>query len=779
MTQLRYSYTHLPVTSEIPKGDAPTRYGKLRKVLIDTLGTDFTSQDDLPDSDRLTRHRGVLRELRSQLKLPISENQMEIMSLMYVSLSYANRFEGTAGMHTNHGETPVKHSMHAALDLYRDMAKTLQPEGAQAFEALSNKTLYSRGITSLLMHDADEVFGEPTTVHSRAQSGQDEQDPNAGIKVLHYALQIAAAAAERKKAGDKNAYADLFKQYQAIRDMADVKKVGYVNILRYMKAHPAPEISDASQADVNILMYHYALAEGVEKPFYALLDLPVDDSQSEDRAFARNLIKLYDRSEGSAHYNRFIEGHTSERARVNYPRYAIEASRADNTPDRMAKRFLNAQALPMDSKMMMANLAYTESKIVDVLQSAHTDAQKELAKQAVNHCITRIIQTLSHSPFYIDRFAKDFILPKGENRILQSGEFNADQANLQAQNRAERAQGKRTKTEECMVRNFLPRVVDRRELISAYQQLRAKINEGWVPQPITYERDGKEVTFNGLLVAYPAGVTLPEGVNLNKPVQMEAGVSDSVMEAVDDYRDRRNHAAKLAKERGAAVITMTHNPNSICAQEDMNPVVYSWEDDTNEKERPQGIVMRVLNELMKLQEPSYTKYEAVLDGLEKADGIVRAAVKKVQNRTWVFAEKYFEEPFLYIMGSGASYSQAYGFSICSLQEMQWMDCCYLHSGEYFHGPFECTDEDHLYILLMGTGAARVMDERALTFLKKYGKKYEVIDAKELGIDAIDESVNEYFCPMVFYAMSVAYRTGLQDKRRHPLDMRRYMGVVEY
>ena len=69
------------------------------------------------------------------------------------------------------------------------------------------------------------------------------------------------------------------------------------------------------------------------------------------------------------------------------------------------------------------------------------------------------------------------------------------------------------------------------------------------------------------------------------------------------------NAAKLAKERGAAVITMTHNPNSICAQEDMNPVVYSWEDDTNEKERPQGIVMRVLNELMKLQEPSYTKYE--------------------------------------------------------------------------------------------------------------------------------------------------------------------------
>lgn len=108
-----------------------------------------------------------------------------------------------------------------------------------------------------------------------------------------------------------------------------------------------------------------------------------------------------------------------------------------------------------------------------------------------------------------------------------------------------------------------------------------------------------------------------------------------------------------------------------------------------------------------------------------------------------------------------------------------MDCCYLHSGEYFHGPFECTDEDHLYVLLMGTGAARVMDERCLTFLEKYGKKYEIIDAEELGIGEIDESVNEYFCPMLFYNMTVAYRTALQNKRQHPLDMRRYMGVVEY
>ena len=131
------------------------------------------------------------------------------------------------------------------------------------------------------------------------------------------------------------------------------------------------------------------------------------------------------------------------------------------------------------------------------------------------------------------------------------------------------------------------------------------------------------------------------------------------------------------------------------------------------------------------------------------------------------------------MGSGASYASAYGFAICSLQEMQWIDCCYLNSAEYFHGPFEVTDEDHLYILLKGRGRNRVMDERVETFLQQYGKKYEIIDANELGLEAIDDSCVEYFNPMVFYAMSVAYRNALQDKRCHPTDLRRYMGVVEY
>lgn len=238
-------------------------------------------------------------------------------------------------------------------------------------------------------------------------------------------------------------------------------------------------------------------------------------------------------------------------------------------------------------------------------------------------------------------------------------------------------------------------------------------------------------------------------------------------------------AALIGKEYGATVITLTHNENSKCTDKSFYSIVYDWNFEVNEKEKPQGVILNLLNELLNLQENDYKLYNSINNGLDKIDKIVKSAVNKVKNQTWLFAEKYWNEPFLYIMASGASYSQAYGFAICSLQEMQWMDCCYLNSAEYFHGPFEVTDEEHLYILLMSKGKNRVIDERAHKFLEKYGKKYEIIDAEKLGMEEIEDNCVEYFNPILFYAMSVVYRTALQNKRNHPLDMRRYMGVVEY
>ncbi len=41
------------------------------------------------------------------------------------------------------------------------------------------------------------------------------------------------------------------------------------------------------------------------------------------------------------------------------------------------------------------------------------------------------------------------------------------------------------------------------------------------------------------------------------------------------------------------------------------------------------------------------------------------------------------------------------------------------------------------------------------------KKYEIIDAADCGMDAIDDSCVDYFNAPLFYEMSVLYRTAIQ------------------
>ena len=60
-------------------------------------------------------------------------------------------------------------------------------------------------------------------------------------------------------------------------------------------------------------------------------------------------------------------------------------------------------------------------------------------------------------------------------------------------------------------------------------------------------------------------------------------------------------AAKAGMEAGAAVVTMTHAPGSACDTDEWISIVYDWAPGVKEAEKPQGIVLRLLNELMKKQ----------------------------------------------------------------------------------------------------------------------------------------------------------------------------------
>ncbi|HEX3027074.1 MAG TPA: SIS domain-containing protein [Clostridia bacterium] len=237
-------------------------------------------------------------------------------------------------------------------------------------------------------------------------------------------------------------------------------------------------------------------------------------------------------------------------------------------------------------------------------------------------------------------------------------------------------------------------------------------------------------------------------------------------------------AAKLSQEKGASTICFTFQKEAALAKYGDYVIGYEFgekKDSANEKD---AIILKVAVEILN-QVEGYDKYDAVVEGFGKLDNIIKKATKHVEARALEFAEAYKDEKLIYTMASGSSYGAAHIESICIFMEMQWINSSSIHSGEYFHGPFEITDANVPFIMLMSEGRTRALDERALAFLSKYGKKYEVLDAKELGINEISDNVVEFFNPFLFSNVLGVYNKALAAARKHPLSTRRYMWKLKY
>ncbi len=239
-------------------------------------------------------------------------------------------------------------------------------------------------------------------------------------------------------------------------------------------------------------------------------------------------------------------------------------------------------------------------------------------------------------------------------------------------------------------------------------------------------------------------------------------------------------AAALARERGAVIVTYAGVAGTPVNEAGDYNVVYgnATEEGSHYGDSPVLLSLRLMGELLAATE-EYPLLDQLKDGISKIDTVIYHAMEQVEERARVWGRAYEKEDMMYILGSGPAFGNVYGFAICSMMEMQWQHAAYIHSAEYFHGPFEVTDKNTAYVVLESSGPARCMDERAIRFLGQYGAKYEVVDAKELGADIIDERVVDYFTPLMFYKVMCVYRKELAKLRNHPLETRRYMGKVEY
>lgn len=238
-------------------------------------------------------------------------------------------------------------------------------------------------------------------------------------------------------------------------------------------------------------------------------------------------------------------------------------------------------------------------------------------------------------------------------------------------------------------------------------------------------------------------------------------------------------AARLAREKGASVIVLTKNPESPLAKHGEFIILYDFEKDKEDYTKAVGeIVLTIAAEVLKNAD-NWEKYDDFVASLARFHDITTTAREYAMEDARRYAEANAREKVMYTIGSGPAWGAAYQESICILLEMQWIHSSCIHSGEFFHGPLEITDNETSFLFFMSDGKTRALDERCLDFLKKYGRKIQLLDVKQYGINRMQDSVSEYFSGLLLNHVVGIYNEELALMRKHPLKTRRYMWKVEY
>ena len=176
----------------------------------------------------------------------------------------------------------------------------------------------------------------------------------------------------------------------------------------------------------------------------------------------------------------------------------------------------------------------------------------------------------------------------------------------------------------------------------------------------------------------------------------------------------------------------------------------------------------------------YNDYERFADQMTNMHKDLAAARKQFEPRAKEIAQKYYKAPLTMLVGSGMLWSETYLFSMCILEEMQWVRTRPVTSADFFHGALELVDDTLPVFLLKGEDEYRPLDERVERFCKKYAPKFEVFDTKEFELPGIDDDFRPILTPMIITSL-LTDRLGknYQLNTGHDLQFRRYYRQFDY
>ena len=189
--------------------------------------------------------------------------------------------------------------------------------------------------------------------------------------------------------------------------------------------------------------------------------------------------------------------------------------------------------------------------------------------------------------------------------------------------------------------------------------------------------------------------------------------------------------------------------------------------------RPQELVFYLLIGRILYRSGNFESYPRFADELKNLAYALAQVRKQADEKCRQYALDYNKEPYNIWIGSGDLWPTAYSYSMCVLEESQWIRTKSVSSPEFFHGTLELLEEDVCTTLLLTEGPTRAQDERVKEFAARHTKKLTCFDTKDYELPGISDAFRPLLSPVVMAAVLQRISKNIEQITGHSLDIRRY------
>ena len=195
--------------------------------------------------------------------------------------------------------------------------------------------------------------------------------------------------------------------------------------------------------------------------------------------------------------------------------------------------------------------------------------------------------------------------------------------------------------------------------------------------------------------------------------------------------------------------------------------------------RPQELVFYLLIGRILYRSGNFDAYPRFADELKNLAFALAQVRKQADTKCLKYAQDYCKEPYNIWIGSGDLWPTAYSYSMCVLEESQWIRTKSVSSPEFFHGTLELLEDDVCTTLLLTEGPTRAQDERVKAFAARHTKKLTCFDTKEYALPGISDEFRPLLSPVVMAAVLQRISKNIEVITDHSLDIRRYYRKESY